>query len=238
MLIFAWWKIHYFQIFLIRYSLAKLVRLNYRLKPRRCPSPHHSSFSRSQVSTLRLVFCRNRFCIFDACVNRLWQSWIYDAACPCASNLCVPPYEKRKEQTQTKKREERKERQRRGKNRTTGRHNRGRASINRSEAQGVAVNSSHCFVTDREPRGQTRGRGRRVVPGGPGKLLLVSLRNRLRESATRCHRREPHVGFPRSLRATLRWITTLRRPVTLNFVTPRDLFARRLVPVARIRSGG
>ena len=136
MLIFAWWKIHYFQIFLIRYSLAKLVRLNYRLKPRRCPSPHQSSFSRSQVSTLRLVFCRNRFCIFDACVNRLWQSWIYDAACPCASNLCVPPYEKRKEQTQTKKREERKERQRRGKNRTTGRHNRGRASINRSEAQG------------------------------------------------------------------------------------------------------
>ena len=109
--------------------------------------------------------------------------------------------------------------------------------------QRVAVNSSHCFVTDRAARANegSRGRGdegtRKTSRTRWTEQTLACLLAESIARATRCHRREPHVGFPRSLRATLRWITTLRRPVTLNFVTPRDLFARRLVPAARIRSG-
>lgn len=122
-------------------------------------------------------------------MNRLWQSRIYDSTCPCTSNLChgmeKTRHNKKKRETKKKKHEHR---------RMTA-----RASINRPEDKGWWSARRIVSSQNRATRAFLR-RGRRDELGGPYKrLLAISIAR-----ATRCHPRRPHVGFSRSLRATLR----------------------------------
>ena len=189
----------------------------------RHPTAHEEKF---QVPTLWLVFCHNQSCIFDAYESALTieDLWLYLSM----HEQPVPRHGKNSTQ-QKKERERERERDKEGKKTNIEEWPREHRSIDRKtkgDGQLVAL-----FRRRIEPREHFYDE---EDESSSADRTNASLRYRLRgpldvtiADRTLTFRAvyEQHYGS----------VTALRRLVTRNFATPRDLFARRLVPAAGIR---